>query len=288
MTSVARRRALEEENAWLRERLRALEPSSAGAPGLSVALLGPPRVTRIHGDAEGREIPWRLRRARRALALLALAPGCSATRQDIVHALWPDADAAKVRRNLHPTLHELRRSLGEPSAGVPALVSVGGVYALNPALEWRIDVVEFDRHSRDGRQALARDDQRRAVGEWTQALELYRGHFLAGDDDPWVEERRETYRERRLGLLHALGALYERQGDLERALDAYRLSLAEEALQEDLHVAVLRVYARQGRRDLVRRHFDRFSRLLVEELGVQPSAHAASEYQRLMTSSGDR
>lgn len=288
MTSAARLRALEEENARLRDRLSLLESSAAGAPLLTVELLGAPRVTLRHAGGEAAEVSWRLRRARRILALLALAPSRCATRQEIVQALWPDADATRVRRNLHPTLHELRRSLGESPPGVPALLSGGGVYALNSALEWRIDAVEFDRLSASGRQALARDDDAGAVADWTQALRLYRGPFLAGDDDPWVEERRELYRERRVGLLQALGALHERQGDLEGALDAYRLSLAEEALQEELHLALLRVYARQGRRDLVRRHFDRFSRMLLEELGVQPSANAAAEYQRLMANTGER
>ena len=44
----------------------------------------------------------------------------------------------------------------------------------------------------------------------------------------------------------------------------------------------MRLYAKQGRRDLVRRQYDQLCRILLEELGLAPMAETAKEYHELM------
>ncbi len=58
--------------------------------------------------------------------------------------------------------------------------------------------------------------------------------------------------------------------------------LVEDPLQERVHLEVMRIYAAQGRRDLVRRQYDRLCTLLLEELGVEPLPETTQEYHRLM------
>ncbi len=272
---------LEEENRALRAELDRRQTTEPVAPDFVVELLGVPRASQVAADGTRRELVIRLRRAWRGLALLALAPGHRVCRDELVRTLWPETDAARVRRNLPPTVYALRRGLGEAVGGA-AIETAANAYGLSSRLTWWIDTLEFEAAIELGCEAERLGHARIAEAHWVRALELYRGPFLAGDDDPWVEEQRERFRRRRLELLRLLGDVRLREGDLERALDAYRLSLAEEPLQEELHGVLLRIYARQGRRDLVRRHFDRFSRLLADELGVEPGLEITLEYHRLM------
>jgi DNA-binding SARP family transcriptional activator len=44
----------------------------------------------------------------------------------------------------------------------------------------------------------------------------------------------------------------------------------------------MRIYALQGRRDLVRRQYDNLCRVYLEELGVSPGDETTAEYHRLM------
>ena len=53
--------------------------------------------------------------------------------------------------------------------------------------------------------------------------------------------------------------------------------------EERVHVAVMRLYGQQGRRDLVRRQYDNLCRVFLEELGVAPMPQTTREYHRLMT-----
>jgi DNA-binding SARP family transcriptional activator len=65
-------------------------------------------------------------------------------------------------------------------------------------------------------------------------------------------------------------------------MDVYRAVLVEDPLQESAHLALMEVYARQGRRDLVRRQYERLCALLRAELGAEPLLRTTLAYHTLM------
>jgi DNA-binding SARP family transcriptional activator len=238
-----------------------------------------------------RRLDWRLRRSFQVLAFLASSPGFSARREDVIEAVWPREGEQTIDRNFHPTLSHLRRSLkGERQGCMPSpLLFRAGVYQLSPEIHWEIDLLDFRRRIEEGRAALERgnlDGLGGAVAVWQQAWKLYRGPFLQGHYDAWVSTRRETYHQLYLELLRDLGSLYVRLDRLDEAMDAYRSVLFEDTLQERIHLAVMRLYASQGRRDLIRKQYDKLCTLLLEELGVEPLPETTQEYHRLISSGG--
>jgi DNA-binding SARP family transcriptional activator len=263
-------------------------------PVYRLTLLGDPSVRQVDGNGGGQQLEWRLRRSFLVLAYLASSPGLSARREDLVEAVWPREGEQTIDRNFHPTLSHLRRSLaGDRRDGVPPpLLFRTGVYRLNPEITWEIDLLDFRRRVEEGRAAVARDAldasgaAHPAVAAWQQAWKLYRGPFLQGYYDAWVSTRRETYHRLYLELLRELGDLYVRLGRLDEAMDAFRSVLVEDPLQERVHLAVMRIYAAQGRRDFLRKQYDRLCTLLLEELGVEPLPETTQEYHRLISSGG--
>jgi DNA-binding SARP family transcriptional activator len=253
------------------------------APVYSLGLLGAPFARRR--DAEGeRELDCRLRRSFQVLAYLASTPGLEAGREELIEAVWPTEGEHTIERNFHPTLSHLRRAL---EAGrkdeVQPLLFRGGVYRLNPEIVWEVDAVELTAQVEKGRKLAARGDLGEAADAWRQAWTLYRGPFLPGHYEPWVASRRESYQRQQLEMLRELGDLYLRLQRPDQAMDAYRSILVEDPLQERIHVALMQVYADQGRRDMVRRQYDRLCTLLLEELGVEPLPETTREYHRLMS-----
>ncbi|HEY3568987.1 MAG TPA: BTAD domain-containing putative transcriptional regulator [Thermoanaerobaculia bacterium] len=249
-----------------------------------LGLLGSPVARQRDEDGE-RDLDWRLRRSFQVLAFLASSPGLQAGREEVIEAVWPTEGERTIERNFHPTLSHLRRALEGGSRGKdrPApLLFRNGVYKLNPEVGWEIDILELNRLADEGKELAARGESEPAAEAWQRAWKLYRGPFLQGYYEGWVTLRREQYQRRYLELLRDLGNLYVALGRNEEAMDAFRSYLIEDPFQESIHVEVMRLYARQGRRDLVRRQYDQLCRILLEDLSQAPLAETAKEYHDLM------
>lgn len=262
--------------------------AASGGRGASGGSGGRPAGGGGPGTGEWERLHWPLKRALRALAYLASSPERRAPREEVVEALWPEHGADAVRRNFHPTLSHLRRGLrgsrGPAARGSEEpLVLQDGVYALAPELGWWIDLEELDRLLAVGRARAREGRDREAVAAWKEAWRLYRGEFLEGLDEPWAVRRREVHRRVYLGLLQELGAAHERLDRPQEAVDAYRALLVDDPLQEKIHLALMHLYGRQGRRDLVRRQYERLTALLRDELGVEPLPDTTRDYHRIMT-----
>jgi DNA-binding SARP family transcriptional activator len=279
-------------------RLEAGEParpvSEGAGPVYRLTLLGDPSVRQVDAEGTEHQLDWRLRRSFQVLAFLASSPGLQAGREELIEAVWPREGEQTIDRNFHPTLSHLRRSLErDRRGGPPPLLFRAGVYRLNPEITWEIDLLEFRRLVEEGRATAERGganapggDANAAVGSWKRAWKLYRGPFLQGYYDAWVSSRREEYHRTYLELLRELGDLYLRLGCPDEAMDAFRSVLVEDPLQERVHIAVMRLYAAQGRRDLLRKQYDRLCTLLLEELGVEPLPETTQEYHRLISGGG--
>lgn len=229
------------------------------------------------------EVSFRLRRSLHLLAFLALSPGRRAARQEVAEALWPEASEESARRNFHPVVSVARRSLREAGAGEhDFVVAAGGAYALDERIRWIADVDERREKLQQADGLLERGDRRGAAAAWQAAWRLYRGPLLQGVDLPWVVPAREALREEHLAQMRRFAETLLALGRSASALDVYRALLVEDPLQESDHLALMGVYARQGRRDLVRRQYERLCALLRAELGSEPLLRTTLEYHTLM------
>jgi len=262
----------------------ATAPEAADRQAYRVRLFGGPTVRQLTADGE-REVGWKLRRSFQVLAFLASSPDLQAGREELEEAVWPSDGERTIDRNFHPTLSHLRRALERQRGGsVPQpLLFRAGIYRLNPEIEWHIDLQDFNRLVAQGHELADRGEDGAAADCWQGAWKLYRGPFLQGYFQAWVTSRREACQQAYVELLRDLGDLSVRLERSEDALDSYRAVLLEDSLQERTHVAVMRLYAAQGRRDLVRRQYERLCTLLLDELGVEPLPETVQEYHRLMS-----
>ncbi|MEM6796974.1 MAG: BTAD domain-containing putative transcriptional regulator [Acidobacteriota bacterium] len=253
--------------------------AGAGRPRrFRVRLFGAPTVSLLDGEGE-REIRWRLHRSLLAISRLALAPDQRVSREDLIETLWPQASAEHVKRNLHPTLSGARKALGGGRGG--GIVYRQGSYLLDPEVEWRIDVREFEDGVAGARDAESGGRDEEALRLLKGAWRLYRGPLLDGQDGSWIEPRREWLHRRYLTLLERLGGLATRSGHETLALDAFRSLLLEEPFEERIHLSVMEIYGARGRRDLVRRQFVRLQELL-KDLHVEPTETVIDRYHQLM------
>ena len=121
-----------------------------------------------------------------------------------------------------------------------------------------------------------------------QAAELYRGDFLLGLSvneplfEEWLVAERERLREMALEALARLLAYQAEGASTERAIQTAVRLLALDPLQEAVHRALMRLYARQGRRGAALKQYQVCVGALQRELGIEPEAETKQVYQDLL------
>lgn len=211
--------------------------------------------------------PVELRRAdaalplsiRKCLALLVLlAREGEMPRERVAAFLWPALDESTGRRNLRRELARLR------DAGLADVVQAQG-----DRLAIAADVEVSARMFEAALRAERPDD----------ALALWRGPPADGlhleDAPPWDEwmalERRRLDA-LRLQALALSAQQHEAASAFAAALDRIRTLLAADPLQEQHHLAAMRLLDRLGQRAAAMAQYDACVQLLADELGLEPMA----------------
>jgi predicted ATPase/DNA-binding SARP family transcriptional activator/DNA-binding CsgD family transcriptional regulator len=213
------------------------------------------------------ESAWRLRKAANLVKLLALSPGYSLHREQVMDLLWPDLGRRAASNNLRVVIHAARRTLDpDPNAVSRYLTLQGEQLTLYPGEQLWVDVEVFEEAA-----ATARRSQELAA--YRAALDLYAGELLPEDRyEEWAEEQRQRLRETYLSLLLGLARLYEERGEYNLAAEALRSVVAQEPANEEAHASLMRLYAFSDRRGEAMAQYGRLWEVLSAQLGAEPSS----------------
>ncbi len=197
-------------------------------------------------------------------------------RDVLVENFWPHHPPGRQTANLHMAVYALRRALGKDVVQLD-----GTVYGVNPEIAVEYDVGRFERAA-DIADGLPRGDPRRFFA-LTEAINAYAGTFLPEFTSDWVIERRRGLELRYLDLLatHAEEALVRDQP--QRAVGTLRRALEIDPYRDDLNRQFMEVLGRLGRRSEIVAHYQRYVRLMADELGLDPSPQMREIYDRLIS-----
>jgi DNA-binding SARP family transcriptional activator/TolB-like protein len=224
---------------------------------MSIGILGPLVIE--SGDCLLGRLP---KKARGLLAYLAAQGGQPVSRERLADLMWPYQGSEQARHSLRNCLLELRKAL-RPSANAH-LVADFTHCRVDQVI---VDIDDFERLSRSQRQS-----------ELQAAADLYRGEFLADfyiASEPfqeWLAAERDRTLAGVCGVLHRLMAQQDAAGEHDAAIQSGRRLVGLDPLSEFAQRALMRVFARAGRRGDALRQYKSCSETLRRELGVTPDA----------------
>jgi DNA-binding SARP family transcriptional activator/TolB-like protein len=238
---------------------------------LSIGILGTLVIER--DDCRLGKVP---RKARALLGFLAAQGGQAVSRERLADLLWPYQGSEQARHSLRNCLLELRKALGSSAAH----------YLVADFANCRLQHLEVDL---DRFERLARAQNR---AELQTAADLYRGEFLADfhiDSEPfqeWLAAERDRTLALICDILQRLTAAQNAAGESDAAIQSGRRLVALDPLSEFGQRALMRAYARAGRRGEALRQYKNCAETLKRELGVAPDAETQALAHEMARSGG--
>jgi DNA-binding SARP family transcriptional activator/tetratricopeptide (TPR) repeat protein len=247
---------------------------------IGIGVLGPLSLHR-----GGMEVRLQSKRLQGLLGLLAIQPGATVGRDEIVDVLWGTHPPRTCLALVNTYVARLRGAL-EPqrSAGRPArtVVRAGGGYLLD--VEPRaLDLARFDDLLRRGLAARASGDLPAAWRLLEQALDCWRGPVLAGVGAQLAQHPAAVAAaHRRLAAASAFADVGLALVEPDRLVVRLRPVVADEPLHEGVHARLMLALAGSGQQADALAVFASLRTRLADELGIEPGSEVQDAHLRVL------
>jgi DNA-binding SARP family transcriptional activator/tetratricopeptide (TPR) repeat protein len=253
--------------------------SDPGNPPLRFEVLGPLRAWRGDVFIDLGPVQQRV-----ILAVLLLQQNRPIGREQIITAVWGDAEPRYAANLLHRNISGLRNVLGlsrhSGEFGELAWTDAGYVLTV-PA--GGLDLTAFDREVDRARKARAAGDSGKAAEVLRAALSLWRGPLCDGLTSPFLDAQRDRLEERRISIMEDCIELDLAVGDRDDLVSELRQLVTDHPYRERLHGLLMLGLYRAGRRADALAAFQQARGILGEELGIDPSAALQRLHQQILT-----
>jgi DNA-binding SARP family transcriptional activator len=225
-------------------------------------------------SSSGAVVALPTKKARALLAYCALRPGEAQQREKIANLLWGDTREENARNSLRQALFLLRAALKQHRSGA---LRIDNDTVTAEAQGIDVDVLRFE--------GLALKQTPAAL---EQAAALYRGDLLDGfvvDEEPfeqWLVQERERLRELALDCLARLLRHQSALETVDAAINTARRLLSLDPLQEAVHRVLMRLHARNGRREAALRQYEVCVGVLRRELQLGPEPETQQLHEEIL------
>jgi DNA-binding SARP family transcriptional activator len=237
-------------------------------------------------DDEGGQTRAIAGRCASLLAYLALGQGRYFTRSELLANLWPERSSSASMGSFNTALWRLRGLVERPPLKHGDLIACDrrGAIGLNgPAGVW-LDVDQFERLVTPGLSRPADRISDEDIDGLRRGVALYTSDILLDLDDDWALRERERHRRNYLNALGRLMQLATIRREHDDGIRYAQAILDRDALREDVHRDLMRLYLASGQRAQALRQFEHCRELLRRELAIQPMRETMALYQAIAQS----
>ena len=188
--------------------------------------------------------------------------------EELAEAVWGGALPPTWRPALRGVVSKVRDFLGR--LGLPAadtLTSSSGCYRLTLPSDTAVDVELAVGEADTARRALGAGHPHRALAAAGRARKIAGRPLLAGHNGAWVEDRRAALYQLLLSCLELLADAHLAAGQAAMAVAPAADLVALEPFRDSAHRRLLAAHVAAGNRGEALRAYDRYRRVLAEELG---------------------
>lgn len=211
------------------------------------------------------------------LKVLIACGGIEISVENIIDALWYEADGDMAQSAFSTTLNRLRKLIGHKEA----IQLQDGKLTIDQKYCW-MDTRAFSNTLNEADDLWKRGKKKEAVDLYEKAITIYAGHFLAEESGkPWIIPTRERLKNLFLTAVTKLGMFREQEKEFEKATGYYMKGLAVDNLEESFYRRLMECYYNLGRHADAVKVYRRCRDTLATVLDVDPSEETAKIYKMI-------
>lgn len=234
----------------------------------------------ITAEVGGRRVDAQLpgRQGRLLFVYLVLGRATPFSRDELAAAIWPDHAPAKAEAGLRVVLSRLRAVLGAETITGRAEVR------FDLGADVRVDLETAEAKIHEAEAAAVVEDWPRAMAAAAAAYAISGRGFLAGEDAPWVAERRALLEDVHLRALEfdATASLHVGGSELAAVKRDARRLMHLSPYRESGYRLLMEALEAEGNGAEALVVYEQLRTLLRDDLGTTPSPKTLAVHRRLL------
>jgi DNA-binding SARP family transcriptional activator len=236
---------------------------------VKAALFGKPEIS-----VNGIKIPdteWKTKKVKGILEYLLLGSGNTISKEALAEIFWPDSDSNYSIASQRTALYYLRKILSKYNVEVTGEYAF--IYETPEGLQIRknhalvLDMHDFLRLYSE--LSLVTGQERKQAELLEKMVSIYKGDLMEGSDyGDLVFHERERLKSIFMEACQRLSSIYIKHGELRQSEEILRRALAAELYNENVCLALLKLYMSQGRRSKAVKLYYSFKKRLEQELDI--------------------
>ena len=151
----------------------------------------------------------------------------------------------------------------------PAYISYEDkILQMNPGYDYKVDVIEFNKLTAAVKSPESADEVKEISAK--KAVELYKGEFLPGYYDDWIEELRTVLEQKYIDICGILIEILLKKRDFDDAVIYSEKLLQADKLHEEGFLGVITSYKESGNLTMAKKKFRQLIKNYDEEYGEKP------------------
>ena len=207
------------------------------------------------------------------LQYLIVNHGRNITSEELIGQFWPDSsDPASLLRNMLIKVRNLLKAMVPEGNGL--LLTLQNCYRWAPEVRLETDAEQFESACVGAR----RQPEEEYCGRLLGAIALYKGEFLAGNDDEWVGMLRQYYRTLYLDACRAVLPLLYKEERWMESISVCSQAYAEDDGQEDFTAYHMQALIALGQPGQAVERYRSFRDKIMEEYAMPPTERIEQLY----------
>ena len=227
----------------------------------------------VHGE-EKRPLHWRTRKTKELFAFLWENQGVPLGKEEMIEALWQDADGQNVEALFHTTLSYLKKACTE--YGIPDIIQVVNKKYVMQQGYMISDISQLHGMYEQWKNNLFADEIEQNFQDLNH---IYKGEYLADIDSFWVLPKREYYVNMYLKCCEILARQAQKKKQYETTVHILEHAIRLDPYSEEFNGMLLESLGILGEVRLAKRHYDHYKRIMKEELNLKIGKQVQDSYR---------